>query len=135
VSSPEDNGKKSDYSETRDVVTGRFGVGNPGGPGRPRKKPISAASEKLLEEQVPDSIVRGAPELKGKTWAEAIVFGQALEAVKGRTPAADFVADHGEGKVAQPFTGEDGTPLFEDSESIARRAMEILESARARLMP
>jgi len=74
--------------------------GNPNG--RPRKKPITLAAEKLLTQKVPLEVSRNVPWLKGKrkTWAEAIVAGQAIQGVKGKTEAAVFVAGYGEGKPA-----------------------------------
>ena len=107
--------------------------GNPGG--RPKKKPITIAAEKLLSEKIPPDhpLARQVPQLRGKTWAEAIVYGQALSAVKGGTPAAKELADRVEGRVAQPITGGEGEPLLgEDRGSLEKRARDLLEAARAR---
>jgi Family of unknown function (DUF5681) len=71
--------------------------GNPGG--RPKLVGISAA--KLLSRKIRkcDPLAGKFPELVGKTWAEAIVYGQGIQAVTGKTEAANFVAERAEGKV------------------------------------
>ncbi len=66
--------------------------GNPAG--RPKKKPITEAYERLLEEKVP-----GDP--KGRTWAQALAESMMRQALKGKIQAAIEVTDRTEGRPSQ----------------------------------
>ena len=72
----------------------QFKVGNPGGPGRPKKTALSDAYRELLESKHPS-------DPRGRTWAEVIAESQAHQAARGKTPAASEIADRAEGKPAQ----------------------------------
>ena len=72
----------------------QFKVGNPGGPGRPKKTALTDAYRELLETKHPT-------DEKGRTWAEVIAEAQAKQAVSGKTPAASEIADRAEGKPVQ----------------------------------
>src|SRR5271157_809947 len=69
--------------------------GNPGG--RPKKKPISEAYERLVLEEA--AKVAGLPRwaraksLKGLTYADLVAHAMLREAIKGKVPAASEVAD------------------------------------------
>jgi hypothetical protein len=100
--------------------------GNPDG--RPKKHPYSKAYEKTAGEKLPKEIASALKPLgfRGKTWADAVSFGQHAAAVKGETPAAKEIADRVEGKVAQPITGADGAPLIPERASLAEEAARLL---------
>jgi hypothetical protein len=66
--------------------------GNPGG--RPKRKPITEAYLKLMDEVIPNHPQR-------RTFAEAIALGQAKAAMRGSAPAAREIADRLEGKAPQ----------------------------------
>lgn len=68
---------------------------------------------------------------KGKTWADAVAFGQHRQALT-ETAAAKEIADRVEGKVALPLTGVDGSPLIPARESLAEEALRLLEAVRRR---
>jgi hypothetical protein len=99
--------------------------GNPSGlPGRPRTKHITRAAEKLVAQRVPEEIYRRVPELQGKTWAQAIIYAQALQAIKGDTSAAQFVADRSEGKVGS-----------EEPEPLGNKYVIVFEGGLPRTLP
>jgi hypothetical protein len=106
--------------------------GNPDG--RPKKKPLSISYEKLVTAKIPHdhAIVRQVPWLKGKSWADAIAYGQVLEGAKGGTPAAKEIADRVEGAVVRTLAGPDGEALFPNRDEAEARALELLAAARAR---
>jgi hypothetical protein len=58
-----------------------FQVGNPGGPGRPRKRPISEAYDDLLRTQLPETERKALGLKPGVTWAEAIALSRARHAL------------------------------------------------------
>jgi hypothetical protein len=93
-----------------------FQVGNPGGPGRPRKRPISEAYDDLLRTQLPET-ERKALKLKpGVTWAEAIALSRARHALtRAGVESAREMREATEGKAVARFelgSGEDRTPEF-----------------------
>jgi hypothetical protein len=72
----------------------RFKPGQSGNPsGRPKKKPLTEAYEALMKQPIP-----GDPQ--GRTFAEAIAYSMATEAIKGKAKvqAANEIADRIEGK-------------------------------------
>ena len=77
--------------------------GNPGG--RPKKKPLTEAYEALMKQPIPG-------DSQGRTFAEAIAFSMATEAIKGKSKvsAASEIADRVEGRVLQQteISGPDG---------------------------
>ena len=78
-----------------------FEKGNPGGPGRPRKRPVSEAYDDHVRELLPTE-VRVAMKLKpGATWADAIAVGLARKAVAGDVGAAKEIREAVEGKATQ----------------------------------
>jgi hypothetical protein len=89
----------------------RFKKGEaPKSPGPPRTKHIRRAAQRLVAGKVPTKLLAIAREegFRGKTWAELILFGQALDATKGNTAAANFVADRAEGKVKEEIEHSGG---------------------------
>ena len=87
----------------------RFKPGQSGNPsGRPKKKPLTEAYEALMKQPIP-----GDPQ--GRTFAEAIAFSMATEAIKGRCKvgAASEIADRIEGKSLNRVAITDGDPLTE----------------------
>lgn len=75
-----------------------FQPGSKGGPGRPKKRPISEAYDSYLKTEVPEKVrvAMGLP--KGAIWAEAIACAMAREAVKGNVVAAKEMREGTEGK-------------------------------------
>jgi hypothetical protein len=51
------------------------------------------------------------------------------QAVKGKTEAANFIAER---KVAQPITGADGAPLIPERAGLTEEAVRILAVMRGR---
>jgi len=100
--------------------------GNPGG--RPKKKLITEAMERLAGEPVPREVLQrlrlpGLPADAKLTWADVIVRGIAISAAKGRAEACSVFADRLEGKVPQAVTGADGAPLIPATLSRAAAAI------------
>jgi hypothetical protein len=102
--------------------------GNPGG--RPKRRIVSSAIERLLYQRIPPdhALVRAVPELKGKTWAEALAYGLVLEGVKGGTPAAREIMDRLEGPVRQEAPGGPAVNVnVLDEETAVRVAQAFLQ--------
>jgi hypothetical protein len=104
--------------------------GNPGG--RPKK--ITTAHDALAGRTLPEAIRNQLKALgfTGKTWAQAYAFGAGVQAIKGDIPALKEITDRVEGKVAQPITGADGTPLIPERASLADEAARLLELVAGR---
>lgn len=92
----------------------QFQIGNPGGPGRPRKRPQSEANDDLLRMEIPDQMLRQLNTImvaghattmqilkKGATWADAIAYGLAKKAVQGDATCAKELRESVEGKSVQ----------------------------------
>jgi hypothetical protein len=90
---------------------GRFAPGFSGNPeGRPKKKPITAAMERLADKQVPKEVLEslkipGIPIDSVVTWAEVIAHGVAISAAQGKPESAREFADRVEGKLPQAVSG------------------------------
>jgi hypothetical protein len=54
------------------------------------------------------------------------------QAVKGKTEAANFIAERAEGKVAQPITGADGASLISERAGLTEEAVRLLAVVRGR---
>ena len=94
--------------------------GNPRGmPGRPKKKPITAAYEAVISDPLPPGLRKfrlGQRELElpeGSTFADLIALGQCAAAIKGNTAAAEEIANRLEGKVAVELDVIQGVSLGE----------------------
>lgn len=108
--------------------------GYPDSPGRPKKDHYSKAYERDARRTVPPEVKKALKPLgfRGKTWADAVSFGQHLAGANGDTPAAKELADRVEGKVAQPITGADGSPLIPEPASLADEAARLLAAIAGR---
>lgn len=114
-------------------VEHRFKPGQSGNPfGRPRK--ITKYHEALPDRELPDVIRQQLKPLgfKGKTWGAAYAFGAGVQAIKGDIPALKEITDRVEGKVAQPITGADGSPLIPERASLVDEAARLLELVAGR---
>jgi len=76
--------------------------GNPSG--RPKRKPITDAYIRLLNEPIPG-------DKEGRTFADALAQKILKEALNGKVPAASEITDRVEGKVTLPLSGPDGGPI------------------------
>lgn len=75
----------------------RFQIGNPGGPGRPRKNTLLSESYKAkLADLVPGDKL-------GRTYAEVIADALIKEAKRGKVQPASELADRTEGKPRQAY--------------------------------
>ena len=108
--------------------------GNPRGmPGRPKKKPITAAYEAVISDPLPPGLRKfrlGQRELElpaGATFADLIALGQCAAAIKGNTAAAEEIANRLEGKVAVELDVIQGVSLGER----IRAARERLQQRRS----
>src|SRR5437773_9185132 len=99
--------------------------GNPGG--RPKKRPITDCYGALLNQSLPDELVRLLRVKKGTTYGEAIALGQAVSAIKGKAESAREIREALEGKTAQrvEVTGEQGGAIKLDQEKTVRRIQEF----------
>jgi hypothetical protein len=100
----------------------RFAPGHPGGPRRPLTKHVAQATEQRLGRRIPKDhpIAKAFPELRGETFAYALVYGQILAANKGNVAAANFVADLAESKVATlTESTANGDEMFRDPDGDA----------------
>jgi hypothetical protein len=92
-------------AQTETQIANRFKVGNPGGPGRPKKRPQTEANESVLNAQVPEPIWRALKAFglkKDATWAEAIALSLAHQAVvKGNVLASKELRESVEGRSVQ----------------------------------
>jgi hypothetical protein len=78
-----------------------FKPGNPGGPGRPRKRPQSEAYDSVLQMELPMEVCRAMKLEKGSTWADAIAIAIARKAITGDVAAAKEMREAVEGKATQ----------------------------------
>lgn len=86
----------------------RFQPGNPGGPGRLPKRPISEAYEDWLRTPISSAQlaklkVDGVTLRAGATNADMIAFSQGRKAIRGDTSAAKEMREATEGKATQRF--------------------------------
>lgn len=86
--------------------------GNPGG--RPKRRPISDAYEKVAGLKLPEDlrVKLGLP--KGSLYRDAIAIQQIRAAIKGNSPAAKEIREAIEGKATQRVElvgGEDAPPV------------------------
>jgi len=112
------NSRENSPQERRRLVGRPWPKGVSGNPsGRPKKKPITLAAEKMLGQKIPSdhALAVQVPHLAGKTWADAIAYGQVLEAVKGGTAAAKELADRVEGRVE---AGDSDRSLLRDGGTV-----------------
>ena len=96
--------------------------GNPGG--RPKRKLLTDAYARILDIPVPG-------DNEGRTFAEAIAFAMAKEAIKGKVNAAAEIADRTEGRALQQIRMTEGDPLSELLKEF-RREYESLPKVEAR---
>lgn len=80
----------------------QFKSGNPGGPGRPKKLPLTDASREKLSSLVPEDPL-------GRTYAQLIVDKLCTMAVAGDIAAIKELADRSEGKAVQRIEQADAT--------------------------
>jgi len=89
-----------------------FQPGQSGNPsGRPKRKPITDAYIRLLNEPIPG-------DKEGRTFADALAQKILKEALNGKVPAASEITDRVEGKVTLPISGSEGGPLAIEFRSI-----------------
>lgn len=87
-------------------VEHQFKVGNPGGPGRPRKRPLSEAyddwlREPIAKEKLAKLRAEGVSVKAGATNADLVALAQGNQAVRGNTTAAKEMREAVEGKATQ----------------------------------
>ena len=84
-------------------IAHRFKPGQSGNPsGRPKKKPLTEALERLLIDGiVPDDADGVASLFVGKKWADVVARGLITSAIAGDAPAFREAADRVEGKVTE----------------------------------
>jgi hypothetical protein len=83
----------------------QFKPGHPGGPGRPRKRPLSEAYDQLLREPLPKEVQIAMKLPANSTWADGIAAARARQALSTRGGGAVFSAremrEATEGKATQ----------------------------------
>lgn len=97
----ENGGRKA---PTEAQIASQFKPGNPGGPGRPRKRPQSEAYDDLLRRKLPPefaAVLRQFGLPKDATWADAFAAALAREALKGNVIAVKEMREATEGKATQ----------------------------------
>jgi hypothetical protein len=105
------NGRKTAMNENQ--VASQFKTGNPGGPGRPRRTPLSDAYREILASEFPKDLARKMGLRIGSTWLDAIATQAARTALKlteGGTSARKEIREAIEGRAKQRIEfGEAGS--------------------------
>ena len=95
--------------------------------GRPKKHPVTDRYAAVLEKPLPDELVRLLKVKKGTTYGEAIAFGQAISAIKGKADSAREIREALEGKATQrvEVTGEAGGAIKLDLDNTLQKIREF----------
>lgn len=106
----------------------QFKVGNPGGPGGPRKEPITDEYRRLLGMRLPEALREQLKLPKGATYLTALALRQMQAALKPDTAAAREVTDRVQGRATARIehTGADGGPIAVTQDELQARLRTLL---------